>query len=1136
MGRGGADWLGVLGLAVLWHDPPWKPWGITGHRVSGSGGDVPERIVNAMGEWKGKVQAEYKRLIEGAGGIPSHERQSVILVAAVAVKLEEKGLEDLAGYVRRAGSIIAGRDPWSGTVRAADVLAAALDRLLLEKATGGKQARDAGVQLVNPFNPNHKLNSIPDEIDARLIADFINEYAEALATAASISKCKSPVCLLHLAYLLLEPVWYKVTGKSGRVYAPPADTRIPTHTVFDHVDAALTTLLWVAHGGEGDPSGCIVVVDLAGVQSWIRESRRLRDLWASSWLASLLAWKSVEYLVDVYGPGAMIQPPGRLHPFYTSKHLGPVLDKTSKSIPRMDWLWEASGLSLRWPVDPVSPSRVTIALPEEACSDAENMIKDGYIRAWRMILEEVVKETEYLISEQNNREQNNDETLKLVRSLEPPLALRVIKVSIREAFNRAKKLARERGLDPEVYSKLLFYPLVMLSMIPEEEAKTRLVASGRRSGPVYHKLATHIYNKRDRIEFCTVCGHGVAVIDGERIQGYNQRYRVLAGEIGRDRLCPYCLAKRLLRYVLTKYDDEIPLAKRLTGIPMSEEARRRLMYSTVDVYTVRTRLNIERIYNTVNSIADKLDDVGLDSFHLLVHGLPRNRFLPYELHSKLVQKLKNKLKNEYDSDVEELADRLQALVLEILHDDAFWNGYKERISSLIAAGDSEKIKIDDIIRFVDDIVGSNEVKGVKRSRRKYALLAMDGDYMGSGVLRGSLRETAGSYADYINKAVNIGGDNSSNNAGLADKVKRELAGIVGNALDILRSVDFRCKAEGDDDCELTVPVTPSYHMTVSRALAALAHLDRMLVERLGGSLIYAGGDDLLAVLPGAMPGGTSADGEGEHSGRSREVSIPALEAAVKARHRYWGYNGFIHPGSYDVHTVVPALAAYGRSGAVYLVDSKRPLWMSLEELRILEDSKDHTVFNARGVEGKKDALFVASDSGGAVILPFRLYYERDGWRLYRPDRPITILVNLMRSTGSPRVSRSLVEDYIVYKDAVHRLSYTLGDPGVVYSIIREVFSRNISEGVMHGKKLTADTLLLDCLIPSLKGWDCMGSPISMRPEDIALLVHTHVSLHDNAPSARMASMTGLMDYDGREYTAPLLTMLIGASRIIYSSL
>ena len=83
----------------------------------------------------------------------------------------------------------------------------------------------------------------------------------------------------------------------------PADTRIPDHTLFQHLD--ITAGLHAA----GAPDGAAYFTFALGpVQPFIRAARSVRDLWSGSALLSWLAFQAMKPVLECLGPTAFVYP------------------------------------------------------------------------------------------------------------------------------------------------------------------------------------------------------------------------------------------------------------------------------------------------------------------------------------------------------------------------------------------------------------------------------------------------------------------------------------------------------------------------------------------------------------------------------------------------------------------------------------------------------------------------------------------------------------------------------------------------------------------------------------------------------------------------------------------------------------
>ncbi len=85
----------------------------------------------------------------------------------------------------------------------------------------------------------------------------------------------------------------------------PADTRVPDHSIHDHLD--LTVALASAFvAGDGGPA--LLAVSLGPVQEFIAHGRTTSDLWAGSHLLSRLSWEAMRVICERLGPEAILFP------------------------------------------------------------------------------------------------------------------------------------------------------------------------------------------------------------------------------------------------------------------------------------------------------------------------------------------------------------------------------------------------------------------------------------------------------------------------------------------------------------------------------------------------------------------------------------------------------------------------------------------------------------------------------------------------------------------------------------------------------------------------------------------------------------------------------------------------------------
>ncbi|MEB3860978.1 MAG: hypothetical protein GSR84_02005 [Desulfurococcales archaeon] len=1168
-----------LVLATMWHDPPWKPWGmmlqVSGDKMEIRGNkkvSVSERILNGLQKI---LENGYKKLLDDIIGreldvdevnkllertrsnhavilrsstdeTASHEKQAALIPALLAAILEkykeEAGskpgeIDRIVGFLIDAGRKIVSRDR---RIACADIHASALDRTLLRLSLeeyGNTRAEAMEAKIVNPFDPSIQAK-LDIKLDQDRVALFLLNYTTTLARILikalednNTSGEDLERLLRDSAFLLLEPIWYATMGEGYRSYIPPADTRLPTHTVFDHVNAALMTLLWCSSDGL---KGSIAVVDLAGVQSWISESRALRDLWASSWIASLLAWKSIEALVEEYGPGVMVSPPARLTPFIASKLVlskiggnttieigipvpGPHSDRQTVEVE----LGKLLGLPHGWPVDPVTPSRLIIALPPGLGEDQlREDITRGIQEAWKEILGRSLDMVEQLSQAlgEHGREGIATGLVGYAREVEAPLALRIYQVNIQDAIERARELlAGEVGDDKarEEYVKALYYNIA-LSMLFEKERELRVKVPGRRLGTGYYTYALEAHEHwKGKKATCTVCGKAPAIINGKTLRDNEEVVKKIMSvkgkegqvdlfyEIREDRLCPYCLVKRTLRRMLIKNSA---LSYKLVGIETSEEAKKRLRFVTIDAYTSRVKLLENELKSKAEELADELADLLSDVYD---GSGDCTRILPQPLNS--VAKIDNRFIRDDDTE-RKCMKEAQSIILEVVHDKTL---LKEALKAL---GEDEPHKKEPYKEVREILKDANRIAGKYRS--KYGILVMDVDMMGSGVLSGKLglRPEPHYREHYLDRIANM-----------PPEAAKIFIDKYNKLLDVLEQHYKKLLGDGGGELEEskkrllsmrpTMVITPSYHFAISRSLALQSMRDRDTIEELDGMVIYAGGDDLLAILPPVKLG---------DDGR---YVYPVLETAARARKTYWGEGDVdkgmsvyrVKPINGDQRLVVgvaPSLRAYGRSAAAYIADVGTPMWISLATAHELEEAKDEVerLVSGNGVEWFKDILVVASDTGGASVLPFTwLHGDEHSVGLLDPARSVKNL--LARVVGEKKgergdLAKSIFSDYRENAPTIREVTRrSLGDTSIARSIVKRIIQRNkIAEEV-------DEESIHDNIVVGLGG-------------DLA---YTGEMCVKGGVAAEMLSSTGYVPA-GERVCAPLITQAVLAARILAGSM
>ncbi|MBW2132849.1 MAG: type III-B CRISPR-associated protein Cas10/Cmr2 [Deltaproteobacteria bacterium] len=156
----------------------------------------------------------------------------------------------------------------------------------------------------------------------------------------------------------------------------PADTRVPDHTIWAHLD--LTSAFAGAFMADVVETPALFAMSFGPVQEFIAQSRSTSDLWAGSHLLSRIAWEGIKFICDKLGPDTVIFPQLR-------------------GLPLVDlWLMEETALpaflfdGLEWKerktdANPLFcaalPNRFAAIVPADQVKDLSEEIKK-HVRVW----------------------------------------------------------------------------------------------------------------------------------------------------------------------------------------------------------------------------------------------------------------------------------------------------------------------------------------------------------------------------------------------------------------------------------------------------------------------------------------------------------------------------------------------------------------------------------------------------------------------------------------------------------------------------------------------------------------------------------------------------------------------------------
>lgn len=178
-----------------------------------------------------------------------------------------------------------------------DHIASEMDRIPLPSEVRGKK-------IIVPFEDlkgfKHPLSaSLLKILDKKLLPN----HGRALKTLKeNLTKIKE---INQENEKLFHALWWHLPDLIDMASFLPADTRCPNHSIVDHLEAT-SALAGCIEGKLIKAS--LISVSIGPVQSFIAAARKTKDLWAGSYLLSLLIYAGIEYIGQNYGFDSIVFP------------------------------------------------------------------------------------------------------------------------------------------------------------------------------------------------------------------------------------------------------------------------------------------------------------------------------------------------------------------------------------------------------------------------------------------------------------------------------------------------------------------------------------------------------------------------------------------------------------------------------------------------------------------------------------------------------------------------------------------------------------------------------------------------------------------------------------------------------------
>lgn len=759
----------------------------------------------------------------------------------------------------------------------------------------------------------------------------------------------------------------------------PGDTRMVDHSLWEHLDAA-TAVAGALH----QPG--LLIFSLGPVQGFIAQARRTQDLWIGSYILSYLAWQAAQAIAKECGPDAVLYPALRGQPlvdhWLATNELG-ILEEGP----------DARRMSVA-----TLPNKVVALVPAEKADRLVRKIVLPAVRAaWAQLATDVLSHLSGLETLDPSWQQMWAEQTGVT-----PSGTRDVYWELYWSYHSWGQ-TRPYG-DPESWCeaekaldeyKRLSFPLRKdddgTPNVPPDWhfdkvfAAYRAVQNGKQVniGTVYsllHDLAQRGFDARkgvrdfvqtaERGEKCTVCGEraalhnsdssraGVRQVWGDLARALQRenRYAELKPE-GRERLCAICAIKRFAQRAF--FEDAVGLRG---GFPST---------STIAAATFREQLLLELKDGTASDGLWQVLRTFLSGLHNArsLDGRP----IPTTVSPEAIPRLWNLVERDFEG---EDRARLRAFLGydgDLLYPDTytverFRDDYRLEFALQVLSDLRSKLR---------SLLSEAARAGVRRPATYFGILRLDGDRMGAWL--------AGERLPAFHQVLN------SQAKPLFEKQFKQ-----GKLTDWQPLLD-------ETNPAARRLLGPASHAAISHALAnfALHCVQQVVEDRYPGRVVYAGGDDVLALLPADCALAAARELRALYSGEA-EVIVDADGAFEQVQVKFGDprCTGYLDLDDEVLLTMGPFATA---SAGIAIAHHQAPLDSVLAAAREAEHAAKETY-------GRNAICVYALKRSGEAL--------RVGSRWYYPDEvtdPIGLFGELRAHFREGRLSSKLV--YEVHSQA-----------------------------------------------------------------------------------------------------------------------
>ncbi|QXJ31900.1 type III-B CRISPR-associated protein Cas10/Cmr2 [Saccharolobus shibatae] len=844
----------------------------------------------------------------------------------------------------------------------------------------------------NLFNPLY-YTEVNYDISPKDLKEFTDKFKEITSGVISVlnnGNISNPIKYLYfLIYTIYEPLWIYYNLPVG-----VEDSRAPYYTIFDHLYASASIINWVYYAKNTyKPKGFYVVIDIPGVQEIINSARKASDYWAGSWMLSMIVWLTVWQLIKEYGPDVLLAPTARFNPLYYAMVLnylqsnGIINDEVRKKIEDVlnTILGEISGIyDYKYFIkEAIIPATVSLILPKEPgyCSiKIENKILEYYRRAYNCIVKELptgnvsselCEEFVHAFNISLVRDNNKfdiviQRLVKMAETYADRILIRpaIYVMDIDEIGDEIEADLKDKGVCnilntqqiEKVKSQYVFHYIT--TKLYREKIKERYKKEILPKPEWFYSFKRDFEYKSENWEYCTVCGNEPAIFDFTKKNNEDEYSDFTKEEILK------------LAQLPKESQDELFKGLKIWFKP-GEKLGPLCIIKRGLYYTLRQKLKVFR----------STDDVA------------------YSYYKEVIQ--------PEIKDLDECRDLKAFLSAEESDVYAkFGNPVEARKKFSICT------EIDD--KKLSYIQKDYEVSEVNRAfkdairgyREFYAIIKADVDNM-TETVRAEIK--AEKYLDVLPKLLKYGDfEESLQRRSPKSRQCRSLIYTYMNMVSVANTIN-----------EGYVLMTPTYRVALSTAMILTLLRDIKTVEVDNhGQIIYAGGDDLVALVP----------------------IDRLIDTLIGLEENFVGKDGFFHVRNWYIHAISPN----GRSFSVRIANIADFMTSEIQRAtELLNKVKKVRWVSVGEAREKFSVIFSSSRSNYESILPMWDY------------KYLRLLKKMWTLNLSNILSSSVYEDYEKgFKELVDGIANNRRMKESTYQLLKLLINYVLIRN--NGKNLTSD--------------------------------------------------------------------------------